>query len=409
MTRLSKVHPYPAMIADHLAAQLSNEYVTSKSRVLDPFCGTGRVLMAAASRGAYCVGLDVNPLASLIVNAKACSMGISEIATLLSKIDKAMDVRVNAAFDFEPGRRVEWFSIKAKEELQAILMLLNRDKMDKHILELIATILSATVREVSYCRKDQWKLHRMSPVERECFYRSPWRVFKRRLEAACKELQDSQPLKGSCSFILGDSRKLSYFLKEHGELHPFDAIITSPPYGDSQSTVQYGAMSGLSLGVIRHLKALKFDTTDGCTIDNACLGTSYFVQGAKYMDQKLIDIKKYWHGSRLNPSFERVNNFLRDLEICCHEMCSVIKRKGVVIYVISRRSTGGWRLYMDLFLMDVMARNKFALERVIHRKIDQKMTPYLINRMGRGRTSLSYSRSCVQTMHSEYILVFRKK
>jgi len=398
------------MIADHLAVQLSNEYVTSKNRILDPFCGTGRVLIAAANRGAYCVGLDVNPLTSLIVNAKACRVDINKILTLLNKIDKVKNVRVNADFDFEPGRKVEWFSSKTKEELQAIIMFLNREKMEKPTLNLIATILSATVREVSYCRKDQWKLHRMSANDRKYFYKSAWQVFKQRLQAACKKMQDTKPLKGSCSFILGDSRKLSYLLKEHDELQPFDAIITSPPYGDSQSTVQYGAMSGLSLGVIRHLKALKFDTTNGSTIDNACLGASYFFQDAKHMEEKLRgDMKKYWHGSLSNPSFGRVYNFLKDLEICCHEMCSVIKSRGFVICVISRRSTGGWRLYMDLFLKDVITRNNFTLERVIHRKIDQKMTPFLINKIGAKKGSSGNHKPYVQTMHTEYVLVFRKK
>ena len=397
------------MIADHLAIQLSNEYVKPKSRILDPFCGTGRVLMAAAERGAYCVGLDVNPLASLIVNAKACRVGINKISRLLNKMDKVKNICANADIDFEPGRKVEWFSSKTKAELQGIIMLLNRERLDKHTLNLIATILSATVREVSYCRKDQWKLHRMSSNDRKLFYKSAWQVFKRRLQAACKEMQDTNLLKGRCSFILGDARKLSHLLKEHDELEPFDAIITSPPYGDSQSTVQYGAMSGLSLGVIRHLKALKFETINGSTIDNSCLGARHFPQDAKKIDDKLIgDIKKYWHGSRTNPSFERVHSFLNDLEMCCNEICSVIKKKGYAIYVISRRSTGGWRLYMDIFLKDVMARNMFTLERVSHRKIDQKMTPFLINRIGAKKGASGIHKSYVQTMHSEYILVFRK-
>src|SRR5687768_12034639 len=70
-TRLSRWHPYPAMIADDLATELASLHVRQGSRVLDPFCGSGRLLMAAAAKGASCFGYDVNPLARLLTEAKA--------------------------------------------------------------------------------------------------------------------------------------------------------------------------------------------------------------------------------------------------------------------------------------------------------------------------------------------------
>ena len=65
-------------------------------------------------------------------------------------------------------------------------------------------------------------------------------------------------------------------------------------------------------------------------------------------------------------------------------------------------------MYLDSFLNDVMIRNNFRLKHVIHRKIDQKMTPFLINRMGAKKSFSHCHKPCVKTMHSEYILAFRK-
>src|SRR5882672_1964009 len=70
-TRLNRIHPYPAMIADDFALCTAMRYVREGSVVLDPFCGTGRTLYAAASFGADCFGIDINPLAVMIARAKS--------------------------------------------------------------------------------------------------------------------------------------------------------------------------------------------------------------------------------------------------------------------------------------------------------------------------------------------------
>src|SRR6266540_1186769 len=82
-TRLSQIHPYPAMIADRVAIELAERFVTVGDRVLDPFCGTGRTVIAAAARGAECVGVDVNPLAVLLVRAKVSKPRPEELEGIL--------------------------------------------------------------------------------------------------------------------------------------------------------------------------------------------------------------------------------------------------------------------------------------------------------------------------------------
>src|SRR4051812_19828146 len=82
-TRLSRWHPYPAMVADELALRLASTYVRPGMRVLDPFCGTGRLLFAAArTEGTHCLGLDINPLACLVTDAKAANPTIARLRAL---------------------------------------------------------------------------------------------------------------------------------------------------------------------------------------------------------------------------------------------------------------------------------------------------------------------------------------
>ena len=403
MTRLSKIHPYPAMIADHLAVNLASKYVSRSSRVLDPFCGTGRTLLAAAEQGAYCVGIDVNPLASMIVNAKASNVKLTRINNLLHSVGKiATKKNATVVFDFESNRIVSWFSSKIKKELSSLIIWINNEDLNRSEMVLVSSVLSATVRDVSYCRKDQWKLHRMNEKDRDNFYKSPILTFKNRLQNVYDELCNAPQLKGNCYSILGDAKNLSHVLRMHNEIEKFDLVITSPPYGDSKTTVQYGAMSGLSLGVLRHLKNISIPVTEGYHIDKACLGAD-----SSRSDSKRLIIKKYWQGGTENPAYYRVNSFLSDLGNCCMEINSVVKRRCRVVFVVARRSTGGWRVYLDNFLIDTMRRNNFSLEQYTKRNIDNKLTPFLISRLGK-KTSKSSKKDHIKTMRSEYILVFKR-
>ncbi len=363
--------------------------------------------MAAATRGANCVGIDVNPLALLIVNAKASNVNLTRINKLLGKFDKnSNNVNTSGCFDLEPNRKVSWFSDKIKKELTSLIIFLNKEKLDGSELLLVAAILSATVREVSYCRKNQWKLHRMNLEQRHKYYRSPWLIFKHRLESAYKELKNTPVLNGRCYSILGDAKNLSDLLRKHHEYEPFDIVITSPPYGDSQTTVQYGAMSGLSLGVIRHLKNLPMITMIGHEIDKACLGESASDKFPE-QDQNNFNLKNYWQGGIKNPAYGRVLQFLKDVEMCCKEISEIMKDRGRVIYVVARRSAGGWRVYLDNFLIDIMNKNSFSLEHYDERLIDNKLTPFLINKSGK-KARMTSNKDYIHTMRNEYILVFKR-
>jgi site-specific DNA-methyltransferase (cytosine-N4-specific) len=384
------------MIADELALRLTEEFVSSSSRILDPFCGTARTLLAAADRGASCVGLDANPLAVLISRAKTARIDIDTLMQLVHEVPQSPTVVPE--LQFERGRKVRWFSSRAKSELSQLVSWINGLDISRGELYLLAAVLSATTREVSFCRKDQWKLHRMRAKERSQYKPSPLKVFRRRLEAFAEELRLEEYTEGDCRIRLGDSRRLRSVLR-HGRLKKFNVVITSPPYGDSRTTVGYGGISSICLGVIRHLDGLKFSSLSEAEIDSRCLGG----EDNPIPQVFLSRLKKYWKPIGKDVVVNRVANYLIDLEACCREIASATTRKAVIVLVVARRCVAGRRLQIDTFLRDKMQQHGFILKESRTRKILNKNTPKFIDRNGAGK----FTRR-IATMRNEIVLIFEK-
>jgi hypothetical protein len=203
------------------------------------------------------------------------------------------------------------------------------------------------------------------------------------------------PLKGEVKFYVGDARKAND-IRQRANMPKFDLVLTSPPYGDSRTTVSYGGVSSLCLGVLQHVRGLSARFVSQSALDECCLGGS--VTRRWDLDN---EISQYWAGGRENPSQGRVRTFLLDLERCCWQIARTLSVHGRAVFVVSRRSVGGRRLYMDVFLRDKMREHGFDLEWSRERTLACKNTPWVVDSCGAGA-------ECVRTrtMRNELILSF---
>ena len=65
---------YPAMMVPHMQGDIIDAVLSDKGgrcRVLDPFVGSGTVMTEALMRNLDFTGIDINPLAALVCEAKA--------------------------------------------------------------------------------------------------------------------------------------------------------------------------------------------------------------------------------------------------------------------------------------------------------------------------------------------------
>ena len=389
------------MMPDDLVISLVRQY--GGSSLLDPFCGTGRVCLAAGEAGGTAVGIDVNPLAVLISRAKSHSV---DTENLNDVIDDLLEIRrsgrLSNARTIDPcaGRTVKWFGQQAARELGEIVAAIDTNRRTLPTQLLLAAVLSATVREVSFARCDQWKLHRLRQPARLAVPQGAWTVFERRLRSVWREILTLHPLPGDCAFVLGTAHNASAVVQSVCRGGLFDAIITSPPYGDSQSTVQYGGVSSLCMSVVSQVRSFDPYRITGPEVDVAGLGGRIDIDSATARQI----LPGYWGGGPRNPQCRRAGAYLRDLQACLRASASCLRPGGFYVTVIGRRLIGGWRLRTDHFVDDTLAEIGFRRMERQRRRILAKVTPPLVNRMAR-RARGSGGRAQVRTMRDEWILV----
>ena len=262
--------------------------------------------------------------------------------------------------------------------------------------------MSAATRDASYCRKKGWKLHRLSRNARQEFSVSAWDCLERRLQYA---LTDSESVpEGTIEITQADTRQPLGQIPSVERLCPFDVIVTSPPYGDSRTTVQYGGASSLCLETVSQIDGFEGYFLSAQEIDRACLG-----KVSLPTDHTLVQpVRPYWAGSRHSAQFPSVVGFLSDFKRACTGLADCLKSGGKAILILGQRSTGGFRLKLDAFAVDVYEEHGLTLLAKERRILRSKRMPRYVNRYGRARSRRQRAKGVVPTMSTEIILTFEK-
>ena len=248
---------YPAMMVPQMLSRLLED-VTSMDpgigQVCDPFVGSGTVLTEAMLLGLDFVGRDINPLAVLLSRVKAGPFFMGTFADrlddVLGRASKDKGMLVEAKFN---GWR-KWFDRGNAIGLSRIVRAIRRESQ-LWSRRFFWVALAETVRLTSNSRTSTYKLHMRSREEPASRSVDPLKTFATiaarnldRMNCKVQLLHANDMLargyyRGSVRIELGDSSSTRAGMKQ--ELA--DLLVTSPPYGDNESTVPYGQYSFLPL------------------------------------------------------------------------------------------------------------------------------------------------------------------
>jgi hypothetical protein len=247
-------HSYPARLHPSIARViLERTSLDAPALVVDPFCGSGTVLIEARRRGLASTGADINPVALRVARVKSDVRDEASRASFLARLESVVEKskeRVRARAESRApvsktiASRFEGHVLRELGGLYAEIEAVD-DEADRKALEVV---LSAIVVKVSKQTADTAPRDRDDEAVRKIGRFIPTEIFAKKgrelaerwasLAAACPASSPSPTL------LLEDARKLDRALKARG-----DVIITSPPYAGTYDYAKHHELRAPWLGV----------------------------------------------------------------------------------------------------------------------------------------------------------------
>ena len=444
-TKEYTIHSYPAVMVPPISRNIINivKQIMEVDSLLDPFSGSGTVLvegMLANIKTVY--GNDINPLAILISKVKTNKLNIyelkKEVSVLLENINNDYNENINfyegadeyckqnlnltsknGWGDNAPKYLIEyinlnkinfevpdfknigyWFKPRVILQLQMIKNHILTIKKE-NIRNFIFVAFSELVRIVSNRRKGEFKMFRMLPAKVESFNPDVLKEFTYILENNIKKMHSFVE---ACKNNNNNS-KVKIFFNNVMDLFDIpdlsiDLVITSPPYGDSRTTVAYGEYSRLSL---QWLDLFELSQKEIMMLDKRLMGGVKFRNGfevsipSKTLNKSLNTIK--------NIDLERagdVYSFYLDLEKAISSISNKTKKGGYQFWVVANRTVKGELLKTDKIITEIASKYNMDYVYTIDRNIINKVMPSL-----NSPTNVVGKKS--ETMCNEHIVILRKQ
>lgn len=362
-------HTYPAMMIPQIARRLLNQYGVEGEWLLDPYCGTGTSLVEASLFGMHSVGCDINPLVRLIATTKLTPIPLKTLDSELNKLNDAL-FQVEFGVDKIPDTPIPkipnldyWFSEEVIISIVYLLDCINKIE-DEAVRNFITVAFSETVREVSWTRTSTFKLHRMPAEKLENFNPDVFGTFRKKLNRNREGLAAYMEKRKSVEASICDANTVDGELPMPRPLGGYNLVITSPPYGDSQTTVAYGQFSRLSAEWLGLPNARKIDR---------------IAMGGSHASETLTDTPVSSAIDRIRSIDEKrareVAAFYIDLERSINSVVQTVSPRSTVCYVVGNRRVKDVMLPTDEFVVYAFGKYGFTHKETIIRNIPNKRMP----------------------------------
>ena len=281
--------------------------------------------------------------------------------------------------------------IRDLSKLREIIM--NID--DENIKNFFLICFSEVVRRVSLTNHNGFKLHRDKNKLRDDFNPNVFWHFDNISQRNIALMKDfyykTMNSKTEIQIIHSDSR-----IKQDIENNSVDLIITSPPYGDSRTTVAYGQFSRLSWQWIKNDNSV-------FKIDENLLGGRI----KKNYENNILDYSntlKIQYNSIKDKDSKRADevlSFYLDLYDALKNAYNYLKEDKYFVLVTGNRTVKNVFLRTDLIISELAGKIGFRTEKILYRNIINKRMPKRNSPTNRkGETST--------TMLKENIIFLRK-
>ena len=402
------IHSYPAKLLAHIPYFfLNNSYFSNiGDTILDPFCGTGTVMLEANLAGRNAAGADSNPLARKIAFIKTQKLDENLLnKTLEIILCKAKQQNVKIP---EIRNRDFWFPIQTQTQLAKIRSAIG-ELVDNEYKIFFEVCFSNCIKKVSYADPRIAVPVKLNPDRFEKDSEHHQKIRKRlsdlktidvfeKFQTICTE----NIIRAKTLVCLSD-KVFSRIISENAQVlttsidksdllpdNSIDMILTSPPYAGAQKYIRSSSLSLSWLGLTEseNLKSL----------DKKSIGRENYLSselkeistGITSAD-KLLEILLKKNKLR----YYIVGNYLLEMKIAIDEAIRVLKKDGFFIIVIGNNKVCDIEFNTQEYLTEYIHSRGLCLQ---FKLIDDIKSYGLMTK--RNKTADIISR--------EWILVFKK-
>lgn len=405
-----QIHSYPAKLLAHIPYLFVNNTIFSQEKdyILDPFNGSGTVMLEGLLANRNTLGADANPLARLIAEVKVSKLNKEELINLSNDI-------ISKAKKYKKAKHPDvihcefWFPQKTIESLSKLLVAINKIKNEAN-KKFMLVCFSNCIKKVSYAdprisvpvklnpdryednsKEKQKVIDRIKNLENCNVYEKFHLIVLENIKRS-EELNKVIKVDSIAKVISSDARRITTSLNSNKLLpdSSVQLIITSPPYAGAQ---KYIRASSLNLGwtELAHVNELH-------DLDSKNIGRENYKKseinitktGIKDADLLISKINK------IKP--ERANivcTYLHEMKDAIDEMIRVLKTNGYLVLIVGNNkvcnSEFNTQHYLTEYVINQGLKLKFKL-------IDDIRSYGLMTK--RNKTADVISR--------EWILVFEK-
>lgn len=440
------LHNYPAMMVCPISRNIIKimKELMPISALFDPFSGSGTVLVEGKLACLDTVsGNDINPLALLLTKVKTTNLDINELQMVCNELKEkinhfyeehraffddvdefigsewSLDLTDKKGWGEEAPRYLQryceikgikftipafknigyWFKPQAILFLQAIKNQIQQIK-NKDIRDFVYVAFSESVRLVSNRRNGEFKMFRMPVAKVAAFVPNVRKEFYAILD---RNVEKMNAFNEACSERETTSNITIY--KNNAALlndvpdNMFDLIVTSPPYGDSRTTVAYGEYSRLSL---QWIGVYDLSEKEIMGLDRSLMGGKKYRNGFEYL----------LNSSTLKEALEQIKDvdieragdvysFYDDLEHSIAATANKMKKGGYEFWVVGNRTVKNVLLQTDVIISEMATHYGLRYVYTVDRNIPNKVMPLLnspTNEVGKK----------IATMTNEHIVILSK-
>lgn len=399
------LHPYPARMIPQLADKLIKEYSEEKDWVLDPFCGSGTVLVECRLKNRNSIGNEINPLAVLLSKVKTTPLDKEELKHISKTVLKEIQERIQfyrnkrsknkfVSIEKWTGKdtRTEidtnevevpifpninlWFKNDVINELSILRNSILNLNCEERYVDFFKICLSFTAMKSSNADFESHQSHpsRYKPEKLRTYSPDVLSIFRKKANDSMKRVIDfTDKVSGNqveCSVLFGDARTLD--LKNISQSQGVDLIVTSPPYGEEQNTIGYHRWSKIMAYWI------DFSQDEMRKSEKLTLGAKPNIDASIPSRTANFFINLVREKSKRKKGKTRAANlagFFCDYHKSIVQMAKWLKSGGIAAIVVGNRLVAGHRIAMDRVTVELAEQSDLRKGKTFYRDIPNTVMP----------------------------------